>query len=431
MSLPSPNGRRLTTPDYGSLIAKFGEMERQSRLILGFEVIATFIALAVWISRSGGVDWPIQAWAACIGFFGMFWPFVYSLAESKKAIQHLRTDISFGTHTRDSLVALVQRVCRRLQVDGKQTHVYLTREKETNAYALRSELLPGFRMLNSVRLNRGIVHLLDEHELETVVAHELGHVWFYSPLLTRCYLIHALAASALSLAAVSFTAVDFGFAPFYPFMALWAVNRIPVFPWIRMGRGIEFLCDDVGARGGGWLAAMSSELKLGKENEARNQLMLEVLQAKQKGHNATLSHLMEVYERALPFGSSGDSGVQKQLRHLLDSSHRENAGFSLRGFYAYIAGGSDNPEEGLNDTIKVLQMQAALPAIPLDWSVVPTSSLQWSERLAENLIQSIEAMPDHVLIRTAHEVDDSGSTHPNVSRRVLYLWRNRHRRPSR
>ena len=41
------------------------------------------------------------------------------------------------------------------------------------------------------------------------------------------------------------------------------------------------------------------------------------------------------------------------------------------------------------------------------------------------LVAALETHPDHLLVSDAEEIDDRGSTHPNPSRRLLYLWRNR------
>ena len=45
-------------------------------------------------------------------------------------------------------------------------------------------------------------------------------------------------------------------------------------------------------------------------------------------------------------------------------------------------------------------------------------------RLLPDLVHLIEAHPDHVLFHLEAELDDRASTHPNTSRRILYLWRN-------
>ena len=41
------------------------------------------------------------------------------------------------------------------------------------------------------------------------------------------------------------------------------------------------------------------------------------------------------------------------------------------------------------------------------------------------LMSAVERFPDHVLFHLDEEVEDRLSTHPNSSRRLLYLWRNR------
>ena len=43
---------------------------------------------------------------------------------------------------------------------------------------------------------------------------------------------------------------------------------------------------------------------------------------------------------------------------------------------------------------------------------------------------ALETHPDHLLVSDAAELDDRGSTHPNSSRRLLYLWRNREELPA-
>lgn len=44
---------------------------------------------------------------------------------------------------------------------------------------------------------------------------------------------------------------------------------------------------------------------------------------------------------------------------------------------------------------------------------------------AARLTQTIEEHPSAVLFRQAEEFTDEFATHPNVSRRILFLWRNR------
>lgn len=425
--LPQPlkHPRRLNTPDRASLLARYAEMEQHSQIILMVEIAVIVLALGWWFPRQDIAPVELSVWAAGIGFFGTFWPFVYQWFANKKRLEDLRPDAVFGSHTKDGLLALTERLCARLSVPRAQTQVFLTREKETNAFALRSELLPGMRLFNSVFLNRGIVHLLDEKELETVVAHELGHVWFFSPMLTRCYLIHALLAAAVGLAVVAAFPMAMGYSAGLPFVVLWATGRVTAFPWIRMGRGIEFLCDDLGARGGGWLPSFSTEIKMAMENETRMELLYQVMRAKQQGHLASLTDLIQVYDKALPFGSSADPTVQAQLKSLLDKAQKDNAGISLMGLYRYLSGSEHGADEAIEESLRELRLQSSLPLLPFDRRRFPTTSAGWTEALAGDLISEIEQLPTHVLVKTVHEVEDSASSHPNTSRRLLYLWRNR------
>ena len=67
--------------------------------------------------------------------------------------------------------------------------------------------------------------------------------------------------------------------------------------------------------------------------------------------------------------------------------------------------------------MRAIRSVAKLPVDPLQVLKNP--------KLLGEVVELVESHPDHVLFHLPEELSDQGSTHPNVSRRMLYLWRNR------
>lgn len=424
--------RDLATDSLETLERRFREVEGASRLILVVEAAAALFFLVRVLVTGVRVE-TIEVWllgiAALVFLFGGFLPLVFM---KRKRLDELRPDVRFGIHTRDSLVALAGRVFTRSGLERDAAPVYLIREKELNAQASRAEFLPGLRFRNEVYLNRSIVHLLDEAELESVVGHELGHVFPYAPVLSRFYLLHAFFAVVATLWLANLLA-PWGLFWISPFASVWGLSYLIAYPWRRMKVGIELLCDAHGARVAGVLGAMSTEVKMQAENEARSELLALTLESRLKhGGEVPLQRLVETYEEALPFGRSDPAATRAELERQFEKQRKEEGGPSLAGFLAFIGFGGGLDEGTVDDasveqSLRLLRALREVPVVEIDREKYLSGSGHWTLEAARELVETIEAQPDRLLFRVADELPGAESTHPNASRRVLFLWRNRDR----
>jgi Zn-dependent protease with chaperone function len=416
--------RRLTTPTRETLLANYAQTEALCKIILALEALAGLGALA-WISARGQIPPGPVPWIALgFGALGVFRWFFHHVFLNKKRIEHIRRDAQFGVHTRDSLVNLASNVFDRLGLRRDAAPVFLIRDKDINAHAIRCELWPGLHLFNGVFLNRSIIHLLDEPELASVIGHELGHVFPYSPLLSRAYAVHS-AFAGLVCFAIACTFPHAAIAVVAPVAVLWMLDWVIAFPHMRLSRGMEFLCDDHGARASGLLPALSSEIKIAAEQEARQQLLLRVFESREAGNTFNMHDLAEAYEKAVPFGKSDPEAFQREFQKLTETRQQSARQVSIGGFLEHLGGGNDNVEESASEQISELKQLEALPLISVPREPYLQGSGAWTHTAAARLIAAIENEPDRLLVRLTNEIVDHDVTHPGPSRRMLFLWRNR------
>ena len=408
--------RHLATPSRDDLLRIHHRHDYQAIAWLAFEV-ATASGCVAWVMARGGPPATAETAAlVAVSVLGLF-DFLPGLwAANRKRLCTIRADARFGTHSRDSLLASVDRVAAKLGI-GRTCPVYLVRDKDVNAQAVPLSLLPGLGSLATVQLNRSILHLLDEPELESVIGHELGHIFAYAPLAGRCLLVHAAFAAALALAIADLlggSELRLG----APLLALWPARWLAFSTPVFRIRATEFLCDDCGATAAGTEAAMTAQLKIALEQEARTTLVEQVLEARLRGADLPLPVLLATYDAALPFGGVAPEEARAAIKEGIERLTRRASSTSLVGFWRYLAASDEIDEVALRDTI---DRGRAIRDVTLV-SVRPQDVVAGRATL-EDCVTAIEREPRSVLVHLVDEIEDRGGTHPNCSRRLLFLWR--------
>lgn len=413
---PLPSPRRLTTPDRDALLRDGRRRARRAAAWMVGEIVVAGGCLA-WVAANGGPGSGLEtALLAAVAVGGIVDWLPAAWAANRKRLRDIRPDARLGPHTRDSLLACVDRVATRMGI-AVACPVYLVRDKEINAEAVPASLLPGCGSLATVQLNRAILHLLDDRELEYVIGHELAHVFTHAPLAARCLLVHAFFAAALTLALAGLLAgseLRFGAA----LLALWPARRLAYATPVADVRATEFLCDDAATTVVGVDVALRAQLKLAAEEEVRTALMDRVLQARLDGTDVPLSELLATYEQALPFGGVNRPEAEAGIRAGIERLSRR--GPSLAGLWRHLFAADDVDEGAVAEAVAINAVARSAALV----SVRPVDVLDGRATIAA-CMDAIVAEPTRVLVHVPEEIDDRAASHPNWSRRMLFLWRSR------
>ncbi|MBI2949629.1 MAG: hypothetical protein HYY23_18495, partial [Verrucomicrobia bacterium] len=187
-----------------------------------------------------------------------------------------------------------------------------------------------------------------------------------------------------------------------------------------------------GARAAGLLSALSCEVKIAAEQETRQKLLLRLFEARKQGTPLSLDHLAEAYETAVPFGKADPQEFEREFQKFVAQKKSAAGQISLGGFLGFLQNApAGTAEEGADELAEDLRRLLALPLVPLNRGPYERGSAAWSIDRAEQLAREIENHPQCLLFHLPVEVEDREASHPNASRRILYLWRNRAHYPAR
>lgn len=413
--------RRVTVPRRETILAELATTNR--RLAPLFYVWPVLIVVALLTTR-----WSVllgHVVATCTVSVVVAGPLALSAVliagRSHKWVEDLAPGKQIGMYTRERLLELVAEVHRRMGLTTR-TPVAITPDKDLNASAVRFGLASIFPRLNAVYIHRPMLHVLDEAELMSVVGHELAHYHRHAVWFSRATLLHLVTDGAVALWLMSWL-------PFGPGLKLVAIALTSqAYGWwvgratLRHLAEVEFLCDDTGAQVAGWVPAMQAEVKLALDGEATLRAHRDLLK---HGGDVPVAALLAAWQQAMPYGRVDEEELRRRMREAVHTERDKRRGLSLRGYLEFISGEDEDAEKDTRAAI----LSEPSPGQLLDWDRAGFLARQGLDvASAEAMVDAMRRRPNQLAFAVPWDEGEivPGGTHPTPTRRVIYLWENRH-----
>jgi Zn-dependent protease with chaperone function len=412
----------IETPTYQELLADFLNAKRRSYILMTIES-SLALYLITKISWTEAIyRWPytllvllVVLGEAILGMLKLYFT-------NKVSVEKLKDSTRFGAYSKQDIIQIVNDVKLKMKLGALPVNVFITRDKDLNAFALRFGLGPVWGNLNTIYLNRALFHVLDREELVGVIAHELGHISQFSLPWHQYYLFRLFVMSIVTIVVVQIVGYDNTFTLLAPAAAVLLFLKIGSIFQGRQSHMLEYLCDSCGAEISGLENAIRSELKLGLRSELHLKILQHALKQNLEGQAVSHKNLIKHYENALPFGELDAEAVKQELSTLLKTT-KKNAteGLSIKGFLSYMGFfESLEAKEELEKQAKDLEKLFKIPRLS---GFNPETKIPETRAEIEELIKNIEANPTAPLFHVTNETKDDDSTHPSPRKRILFLWR--------
>lgn len=138
-------------------------------LFISFQILVNIVLPFFGIDIRGSVNASTLLWALVLGFGGAFISLLMSKQMARMGMQMQRIETP-QTPKEHLVYNTVAEIAQRLGIKMPEVWVYW--DDEPNAFATG----PG-RNSSMVAVSSGLVTLLNDQEVKSVLAHEMGHVW--------------------------------------------------------------------------------------------------------------------------------------------------------------------------------------------------------------------------------------------------------------
>lgn len=418
----------MAIPRRDDVLARF---ERGQRLGWFLEIALFLIAVGLlpfihWPKLQQ--DWIAAVVAVCLVPMQFLPSFVYVLAIKKKEIDDLSETARFGVFDKHLLRQLVDTVLKDLQIPKRKVRVFVTNEKQLNAFAVSFGLSRFFPFLRGIYLNRKTLHLTTPQELKHWIGHELGHLFPYALRLDQAALLQIIAGSVLSLFAYQQIGPLNGFGFIATVGIAWLFLYITSLPRAPLSQVCELLCDEYGTRASGIEVAITDLLKVGSASEADFDLLMYVTQAARNGEVPTEEAAFRIYEQTLGFEAEDIEQTKKRVKAAMKEHRQSQPAISVSGLLDFFWRDPSNDSERAEKRDSMLRVYELLQNVPrADWkSITRWDGKSTLTTLQINaLVQELLADPDLVLFRIPDEFQvGEAKSHPSFKKRILYLWTN-------
>ncbi len=405
----------VKVPTREKLLGEYQRAESLSKMWLAGE--ALFMLFAIMFLRSELITHnPAEAAIVfCVSFLPTVFSFLYLAAQKRKRIEDLRAEVRFGSLGKQDIIEAVSSVFQKMGLPQDAAVVYVTGDKNVNAYAVSAGF--GFlsKKMRQVILNRATLHSLDKEELRTVIAHELAHIYRYPMTFYRAALLRSLLVGLVGVAIWSRIP-----------SAIVVIIILGVYQWVlnlvfgKYSRTIEYLCDDCGAEIGGIEPALRAEFRVSQHQRTLSRAYLVALEQKLQGAPISAKQLQQVIEDSMTFDPTSAEALEKEVNlRLQKKTAAANESF-VQHFKSTVFNDSYEAIEQLEEELENLKAAEKVETVPLPTGpeFEPALSFRWFKELVSRLNQE----PNKPLFAIPNDITDDDSSHPSPKKRIVYLW---------
>ncbi len=353
---------------------------------------------------------------------------IMTFTKKKKRIEDLSEATRFGVFDKNLLRRTTQEVLDKLGIQKEHVNVFITADKELNAFAVTLGLSRFFPQFRGIYLNRQTLHLLSPEELRSWIGHELGHLFPYALRSDQSIGLRLIAGSLLALLVLQWVGVRDGLGFMAVFAVCWGFFKLTSLTRVRLSQVVEYLCDEYGCIAAGANAAVTDLVRASRESLAHFNLLIYVKTLAAEGKTASEQDALRVYQEALGYGTTDIERTRKGIHEAIRQRRQQNGGLSLNGLIDFMwrDPSSDSPAAEARDELK--QIHRVLQKLPtIDWfseSDWDGQTIMRDDQL-DDLVEELITKPDHLLVPLMEEVQVGDAlTHPSFRNRIIYLWVN-------
>ena len=353
---------------------------------------------------------------------------IKTLTKKKKRIEDLSESARFGVFDKHLLRRVTQDVLGKLGIPQTQVNVFITADKDLNAFAVSMGLTRFFPQFRGVYLHRQTLHLMSPEELRNWIGHELGHLFPYAIRMDQSIGLRLIAGALIALMTLQLVGVRDGMGFMAVFGVCWLFFYVTSLPRSRLSQVVEYLCDEYGCYAAGANAAVTDLVRSSREGLAHFQLFMYVSQLAAEGKTVSEQDSLRVYEEALGYGSTDIERTRQRIDEVIKKKKQQNGELSLSGLIDFMWRDptSDSPAAQARDEFR--RIHKALQKLPtIDWF----SKSDWNGRSIlredqiDDLVEALIVNPTHLLVPLVEEVQSGDElSHPSYRNRIIYLWVN-------
>lgn len=321
-----------------------------------------------------------------------------------------------GNFNRDEL----RRILAELTTGKKRVPEFFLAKKDAPTFSVRINLPFTIWSLNAVYISPDILKIMNRDELKAVLAHELGHFYYWNWNNSRHQWLWFMTQAFMT--AVLFLTRDFRLILFGS-MIIWMLMTF-LFSLLspRDSRTGEYLADLYAAEQVGILPVINSFLAMGTWEEKREAVMREILHFAEKEENLDMQSIPGLMEQVLKKVSDKSVLTPQEISDIIAAE--KSAG---RVTYQDVQSSplqNTSKKDMIHEQLKLISTPRSTQS-HINWArfdtFLPNQRIEAQEYPA--FIQTLQEEPEKMLVGAVMDNASSplNQDHPSLRQRILFL----------